>query len=238
KSHRYIAISMRSTTSAEYRLIDADRPASDPRVFLPRSPDHLYSVDHLGGRFVVRTNDHAKNFRVVEVLPGHEADRAAWKDIIAHRADVLVERVALYDRFIAASVRTGGLRKVQVLPHGQPAFFIDAQDPAYVMNVADTPDAASPRVRYVYESMTRPSSVFELDIATRKRELLKQQSVPTYDAALYATEYLHATASDGTQIPISVVYRKGTALDGTAPLLVYGYGSYGISMEPGFAASR
>jgi oligopeptidase B len=238
KSHRYIAISMRSTTSAEVQLIDADRPASDPRVFLPRSADHIYSVDHLGHRFVVRTNDHAKNFRVVEVLPGQEADRSAWKDIIAHRADVLVESVALYDRFIAASVRAGGLRKVQVLPDGHPAFFIDAQDPAYVMTVSDTPDPASHRVRYVYESMTQPSSVFELDIETRQRELRKQQAVPTYDPARYTSEYLHATASDGTQVPISVVYRKGTALDGTAPVLVYGYGSYGISMEPGFTANR
>ena len=238
KSHRYITIGMRSTTSSEVRLIDADRPASEPRVFLARSKDHLYGVDHLGERFVVRTNDHAKNFRVVEVPPGKQADRAAWKDLIAHRTDTLVESVALYDRFIAASVRSGGLRKVLVLPNGRPAFFIDAQEPAYVMTVYDTPDATSHRVRYVYESMTQPSSVFELDVGTRQRALLKQQPVPTYDPTLYTSEYLHATASDGTSVPISVVYRKGTKLDGSAPLLVYGYGAYGISMEPGFAASR
>jgi len=238
KSHRYITIGMRSTTSSEVRLIDADRPASEPRVFLARSKDHLYGVDHLGDRFVVRTNDHAKNFRVVEVPLGKEADRAAWKDLIAHRTDTLVESVALYDRFIAASVRSDGLRKVLVLPNDRAAFFIDAQEPAYVMTVYDTPDATSHRVRYVYESMTQPSSVFELDVGTRQRALLKQQPVPTYDPTLYASEYLHATASDGTSVPISVVYRKGTKLDGSAPLLVYGYGAYGISMEPGFAASR
>jgi oligopeptidase B len=238
KSHRYITIGMRSTTNSEYRLIDADQPASEPRVFIPREKDHLYGVDHLGDRFVVRTNDHAKNFRVVEVPRGKEADRAAWKDLIPHRADTLVESVALYDRFLAASVRTGGLRKVQVLPNKQPAFFIDAQDPAYVMSVYDTPDATSQRVRYVYESMTQPSSVYELDVGTRQRAMLKQQPVPTYDPALYASEYVHATAADGTKVPISVLYRKGTPLDGTAPLLVYGYGAYGISMEPGFAATR
>jgi oligopeptidase B len=238
KSHRYITIGMHSTTNSEVRLIDADRPEGEPRVFIPRSKDHIYSVDHLGDRFVVRTNDGAKNFRVVEVPPGKELDRAAWQDLIPHRADTLVERVALYDRFIAASVRTGGLRKVLVLPEQQPPFFIDAQDPAYVMSVHDTPDATSQRVRYVYESMAQPSSVFELDIETRQRVLLKQQPVPTYDPTLYTTEYLHATASDGTAVPVSIVYRKGTALDGTAPLLVYGYGSYGSSTEPGFAASR
>ncbi len=238
KSHRYLTIGMRSTTNSEVRLIDADRPASAPRVFLARSKDHLYSVDHLGERFVVRTNDHAKNFRVVEVPQGKEADLTAWKDLIPHRADTLVESVALYDDFIAASVRAGGLRKVQVLPARGAAFYIDAQDPAYVMTVYDTPDPTATRVRYVYDSLTQPSSVYELDLATRERTLLKQQPVPTYDPSLYISEYLHATASDGTAVPISLVYRKGTRLDGTAPLLVYGYGSYGISMEPSFGASR
>ena len=238
KSHRFITIGMRSTTNSEFRLIDADLPTSEPRVFLARSKDHLYSVDHLGARFVVRTNDHAKNFRVVEVAPGAEGDITAWKDLIPHRADTLIENVAIYDRFIAASVRSDGLRKVQVLPAKGESFFIDAQDPAYVMSVSDTPDPSASRVRYTYESLTQPSSVYELDVDTRAKVLLKQQPVPTYDPTLYTSAYLHATAKDGTAIPISIVHRKGTALDGTAPLLVYGYGSYGISMEPGFAASR
>ncbi len=239
KSHRYITIGMWSTTNSEFRLIDADAPAGEPRVFLAREKDHLYSVDHLGERFVVRTNDHAKNFRVVEVPRGKDAaDRAGWKEIIPHRADTLVESVALYDKFLAASVRTGGLRKVQVLPAKGAAFYIDAQDPAYVMSVYDTPDPTSTRVRYVYESMTQPSSVYELDVGSKQKALLKQQPVPTYDPALYTSEYLHAKASDGTPVPISVVYRKGTKLDGSAPLLVYGYGSYGMSMEPSFGASR
>jgi oligopeptidase B len=238
KSHRFITIGMRSTTSAEYRLIDADHPAGAPRVFLPRAKDHIYSVDHLGHRFVIRTNADAKNFRVMEVAEGHEADRAAWHDVIPHRADTLVENVALYDTFIAASVRNAGLRKVEVLPAGGAPFYIDARDPAYTMTVQDTPDPSGARVRYVYDSLTQPSSVYELDVTTKDRTLLKQQPVPTYDPALYTSEYLHATASDGTAVPVSVVYRKGTRLDGTAPLLVYGYGSYGISMEPSFGASR
>ena len=236
KSHRYITIGMRSTTCSEFMLIDAQHPDAKPRVFIPRTADHIYSVDHLD-RFVVRTNDHAKNFRVVEVPADRPADRSAWKDIVPHRADTLVESVALADRFIALSVRSGGLRKVQVLTGGQ-SFYIDAQDPAYVMSVYDLPDPATPRVRYIYESMTQPSTVFELDVATRERTLLKQQPVPTYDASKYTSEFIHATATDGTQIPISIVYRKDTKRDGTAPLLVYGYGSYGISMEPSFGASR
>jgi oligopeptidase B len=233
KSHRFIRIGMRSTTSAEVRLVDADAPASDPEVFLPRAKDHLYSVDHLGDRFFVRTNDHAINFRVVEVRPGQP-----WIDLIPHRDDTLIESVALYDTFLAASVRTGGLRKVQVLPAGAAPFFIEADDPAYVMTVNDTPDPTAAHVRYTYESLTRPTSVYELDVANGAKTLLKQQPVPTYDPALYASEYVHATAPDGTAVPISIVYRKDTPRDGTAPLLVYGYGSYGISMEPSFGAAR
>ncbi len=237
KSRRYITIGMRSTTTAEIQLIDADRPASAPVVFLARSKDHLYSVDHLGDRFVMRTNLDAKNFRVVEVT-GDPSDRTTWRDVIPHRTDTLVESVALYDTFLAASVRSGGLRKVLVLPAGAAPFPIDALDPAYTMTVYDTPDPATSRVRYVYDSLTQPSSVYELDVITQERTLLKQQPVPTYDPALYASQYVHATAIDGTAVPISVVYRKGTKLDGTAPLLVYGYGSYGISLEPSFGASR
>ncbi|MDQ3339636.1 MAG: S9 family peptidase [Myxococcota bacterium] len=238
KSHRYIAIGMRSTTQSEYLLIDAEQPASEPRVFIPRAKDHLYSLEHLGERFVVRTNDDAKNFRVVLVPLATAADRSTWQDIVPHRADTLVETVALFDTFTALTVRNGGLRKVQVLPDSGASFYIDAQDPAYVMSVFDLPDSTSPRVRYTYESMTLPSSVLELDVTTKERTLLKQQPVPTYDPTRYASEYVHAMAKDGTKVPISIVYRKGTPLDGTAPLLVYGYGSYGISMEPGFSGNR
>jgi oligopeptidase B len=238
KSRRYLTIGMRSTTNSEFRLIDAAAPASPPRVFLARAKDHLYGLDHLGDRFVMRTNDAAKNFRVVEVPLERADDRAAWIELVPHRADTLVESVALYDTFLAASVRSGGLRKVEVLPVGAPPFVIDATDPAYVMSVADTPDASETCVRYTYDSLTQPSSVYELDLATRARTLLKQQPVPTYDPSRYTSAYVHATAPDGTQVPISIVHHKDTALDGTAPLLVYGYGSYGISMEPSFGASR
>jgi oligopeptidase B len=234
KSRRYISVIASATLISEVRLIDADRPAEPPRVFLPREPDHLYDVDHLDGRFVVRTNSGAKNFRVVEIAPGKERDRKAWKDVIAHDPAVLVEDVALYHGFLAVSVRSGGLRRVRVLPKGKPAFTLDAPDAAYAMTVLDTPDAGARRVRFAYDSPTSPSSVYELDLATKERKLLKQQPVPTYDGSRYASEYLHAAARDGMQVPITVVYRKDTPRDGTAPMLVYGYGSYGLSQEPTF----
>ena len=129
--------------------------------------------------------------------------------------------------FLAATVRTGGLSKVLVLAAGAP-FYIDTPETPSVAYAIDTPDPAATKLRFGYQSLVTPASTFELDIATRKKTLLKQQPVPKYDPALYATEYLHAPASDGTQIPISVVYRKTTKRDGTAPLYVYGYGSYGF----------
>jgi oligopeptidase B len=237
KSKRYIEIEMGSTTNSEVRLIDAQRPAAPPRVFLPRSKDHLYDIDHLDGFFVMRTNVDAKNFRLVVVADGKEGDRASWKDLIAHRADTLVESFAVYRTFIAASVRNGGLRKIEVLPGTQPAFFLDAPEPAYAMTVIDTPDADAKVVRYQYDSMTTPSSTYEADVSTKQRKLLKQQPVPGYDPTKYTSEYLHVIARDGTQVPISVVYKKDTRRDGNAPLLLYGYGSYGISTEPSFNSS-
>jgi oligopeptidase B len=237
KSRKYIELIATATTNTEVRLVDAGRPMSEPVVFLPRSKDHEYSIDHLDGRFLILTNADAKNFRLVTVREGKQADRTAWRDVIPHSADTLVEGFAVFHDFVAATVRTGGLSKVQVLPRRKPAFFLDAQDPTYTMSVMDIPDAKSRRVRYAYSSMVAPTSVFEADVATRKAELLKQAPVPGYDQTQYTSEYLHATASDGTLVPISVVYKKTTPRDGTAPLLVYGYGSYGASMDAGFSSS-
>jgi oligopeptidase B len=234
KSDRYVFIGIGATTNTEFHLIDADKPAAAPRVFIARSKDHLYDLDHLGNRFVMRTNADAKNFKLVEIAPGKENDRKAWKELLPHRTDTLVESFGLFNTFTAVSVRTGGLRKVQILPKAGKPFFVEAQDPTYAMTVIDTPDPKSKAVRYTYDAMQTPNSVYELDVASNKRTLVKQQPVPGYDASKYASEYLHATASDGTKIPISVVYRKDTARDGKAPLLVYGYGSYGASMEPRF----
>jgi oligopeptidase B len=240
KSRKYLVVEMSATTNSELRLIDADKPLSAPRVFFPRSPDHEYNVDHLDGRFVIHTNWNAKNFRVMEVAEGKEGNRDNWKELIAHRPDVLVEDVVVARNFIAMSIFQGGLRKVEVAPpktDRAPRFVIDAPDPAYSMFVIDLPDATTRRVRYSYNSMTRPGSVYELDVTTKQRELLKQQPVPTYDPEQYASEYQMATAPDGVKVPVSIVYKKTTKRDGTAPLAVYGYGAYGASMPPAYSPS-
>jgi oligopeptidase B len=238
KSRRYIAITLGATTNSETRLIDADRPIAPDRVVLPRERDHLYELDHLDGRFVIRSNAGAKNFRLVEVPEAKVAERSAWRDVIPASADTLVESFTVSRHFIAATVRTGGLRKVEVLPGKGAAFFVDASESAYVMNVTDTPDPDATRVRYDYISPVTPQSTFEIDVASRAKTRLRVQPVPGYEADKYVAEYLHARASDGTQIPISVVHRKDVKRDGSAPLVIGGYGSYGSSSEPRFDSSR
>ena len=239
KSHRYVVIEESAETNDHFLLVDADHPAAAPKEFLPRTTDTLMQIEHLGRTWTIRTNDGGanKNFRVVTVADGRQADKKAWKEIIPHRDDTLVEGVAVYDRFDAASIRSGGLRKVMVLPAGKPSYVVDAPDPTYAMTVVDTPDAAANKVRYSYDSLVRPNSIFEVDVATRAATLLKQQPVPGFDPKQYASEYVHATASDGTLVPVSLVYKATTKRDGRAPLLVYGYGSYGFSMEPWFTSS-
>ncbi len=234
KSKQYAQIQIGSTTTSEVRLIDLARPAAAPRVFLPRAKDHIYWLDHLDGRFVVLTNDRGKNFRLAEVKDGKERDHRAWRDLLAHRDDTLVEGFALHRGFVGVSIRTGGLRKVRVIPAKGKPFVLDAADPTYAMAVIDTPDPAAKRLRYSYDSLTTPNTISEIEVATGKKVVLKTQPVPGFDPAQYTSEYLHATAADGTKVPISVAYKKGTPRDGTAPILVYGYGSYGISEDPEF----
>ncbi len=142
KSRRYVAILLGATTNSETRLLDADHPAAPDRVVLPRERDHLYEVDHLDGRFVIRSNAGAKNFRLVEVPEAKVADHSAWRDVLPASADTLVEEFTVSRNFIAASVRTGGLRKVKILPAKGEAFFVDASEPAYVMSAIDTPQRA------------------------------------------------------------------------------------------------
>jgi oligopeptidase B len=234
KSKRYIVIDLWATDTTEVRLVDVTRPHDAPSVFLPRSPGHYYEVDHVGERFVMRTNEAAPNYRLVEVPAARAAERSAWKELVAHRADTFVESFALYDTFIALDVRSGGLRRVRVLPTTGAPFELAGDDPSYAMTLDDTPDPRSTRVRYAYDSLTTPHTIYEVDVAAagHPRTLLERTPVPTYDPSRYASEYLHATAPDGARVPISVVYRKDTRRDGTAPLIVTGYGAYGDTYEP------
>ncbi|MET0342547.1 MAG: S9 family peptidase [Polyangiales bacterium] len=234
KSKQYVLLALWSTTNTEYRLIDADHPERAPRVFLPRAPDHLYDLDHLGDRFVMRTNRDAQNFRLVSLARPGQTDARTWKPILAHDPAVLIESFALYDDFIAVSLRRGGLERVRVLPEGAAPYELTAPEAPATMGVIDTPEPSGTRVRYQYDSMTTPTSVYEADVRTRAATLLKEQPVPSYDKTAYESAYVHARAADGVEVPVSLVWKRGTKRDGTAPLLLYGYGSYGASIDPWF----
>ena len=236
RDDKYIVIGMSSTVSDELRYA----PANDPREFKvlsARARDVEYDADHFGGRWVIRTNDgKATNFKLVTAADG-ATSRKDWQDWIAHRDDVLVEGFELFDGFTAIAERSGGLERVRLLK-ADGEEYIKADESAYSMGLDVNSEPDTDWVRYSYTSMTTPATVYELNFKTGERRLLKRQPVlGGYDPANYVTERLWATARDGTKIPVSIVYRKGFQKNGKAALLQYAYGSYGMSMDPGFSVT-
>lgn len=236
KSDRYIYIASQSTVSSEYRFADAADSTLSFKVALVRERDHEYQLEDLGDRFIIRTNWKALNFRLVEAPIATVGDRNTWKDVIPHRDDTFIGSFETFDHYLAVSERSGGLQKLRVRSwDGKQNFLMDAADPAYVMALGSNPEQDTHLLRYVYTSPTTPASTYDYDMATGERKLLKQEPVlGGFDAAKYAAEFRFATARDGTKIPVTLLYRRGTRLDGTAPVYQYAYGSYGITSEPGF----
>ncbi len=233
---RYIVIYAESTVSSEMRIADAAGAGQPFRVFLPRERDHEYRADHLDGRWVIRTNWNARNFRLMEAKDGNESDRSKWKELLANRDDAFVSDFAVFKDFVAVGERSGGLSKIRIRPwSGGKDSFIAADDPTYTFALTGNHEADTDLVRYSYESLATPPSTFEFNARTGARTLLKREAVlGNFDPARYETEFLWATARDGTKVPVSLVYRKGLQRDGTAPLLQYAYGSYGSSTDPWF----
>jgi oligopeptidase B len=242
KSERFIFIHMESTVSSEWWYADADDPSLRFSVFLPHERDHEYQIEHLGDRFIIRTNWRASNFRLMQTPLGAAGDRAQWRDVVAHRDDTFIEDFEVFERFIALSLRTGGLRKISIqplAPAGGEEFLILSDEPAYTMAISINPELDTEIVRYTYSSLTTPTTVYDYDVRTRQKTLLKRDPVlGDFDPANYQTEFLFAAARDGKRVPVSLVYRKGFVRDGTAPLLQYAYGAYGLSMDPYFSSAR
>ncbi len=240
KSDAFIFIHMESTVSSEWRFARSDDPQLRFEIFLPHERDHEYDIEHLGGAFIVRTNWQARNFRLVQAQLAANSDRTAWIDLVAHRDDTYIEDFTVFERFIALSVRSGGLRKICIHLHpGGDEFFIASDEAAYSTALSVNPELDTEILRYAYSSLTTPTTLYDYDIRTREQILLKRDPVlGSFDPDNYATEFIQATARDGTQVPVSLVYRKGFARDGSAPLLQYGYGSYGLSMDPSFSPAR
>jgi oligopeptidase B len=239
KSEQFIFIHMESTVSSEWRYAHADDPALLFKTFLPHERDHEYQIEHLGDAFIVRTNWQARNFRIVRVTLGGDVDRSQWRDEVAHRDDTYIEDFDVFDRFLALSVRSGGLAKISITPWGGAEFFIASDEAAYAASLSINAELDTELVRYAYSSLTTPLTVYDYDVRSGEKTLLKRDPVVgSFDPAHYATEFLFAAARGGARIPVSLVYRKGFVRDGTAPLLQYGYGAYGLSSDPAFSSAR
>jgi len=239
KSRQFIYIYTGGTLSSEIRLINANEPAAAFKVFQPRMKEVLYDVSALDDKFLIVTNWNAKNFRLME-CPLDQTDSAHWKEVIPHRKDVLLSGVEEFKSFLVISERKNGLVQLQIkdVKTGNGSY-LDFGEPAYAANIGANPEYHSTTLRYNYTSLTTPSSVYDYNMLTKQKQLMKQQEVlGGYNTADYVTERLYATATDGTRIPISIVYKKGFKKDGSAPLLLYAYGSYGASMDASFASTR
>ncbi len=239
KSKKFVLIGSSQTLSDEYRFLDAERPLGEFRVILPREADHEYSVDHWGDHFYIRTNWGAKNFRLVKT-PIVATDKAYWIDVVPHRDDVLVEGYEIFRDQLVVEERRAGLVRLRVLPwSGNGGHTVEFDEPAYLAWIDVNHDFDTTLLRYGYTSMTTPNSIFDYDMVSRGRTLLKRDEVlGGFAAESYTTERLHARARDGKRVPISLVYRKGFRRDGSHPLLLSGYGAYGASMDAAFRSER
>jgi oligopeptidase B len=239
KDGRYLCIYSLSTVSAEQRYADAADPALEFRVIVPRERDHEYSADHLDGRWIIRSNWLAPNFRLIEVPVGESADRSRWRELVAHRDDESLDGFDVFRGFLAVEERSGGLRRLRIRSwDGSREFDLAADEAASVVELGDNEEIDSNTVRYLYTSLTTPVRTYDYDVSTGERTLLKEQSVlGGFDVSSYAPEYLWAPARDGERVPVAIVHRKGVRRDGTAPLMQLGYGAYGLSSDPAFSLS-
>lgn len=239
KNEKYIMIYSSATTSSEVRYLPADDPNGGFKVFQPRMKDVLYDITPLEDKFLITTNKDALNFKVMET-PINKTGVENWKDLIPHRKDVLMLGIDEFKNFLVFSERQNGLSQLVIQDRKtQKKEFLKFDEPAYMIRSMNNPEYNTDNFRFAYTSMITPSSQYEQNLVTGKRTLLKQQEVlGGYDKNLYTTERVFATAKDGTKIPVSIVYKKNFEKNGKNPLLLYGYGSYGNSMEATFSSTR
>ncbi len=239
KSDKFILITSQATLSSEVKWLDANKPEGTFTVFQPRMKEVLYNVDHAVDKFYIRTNLQAKNFKIMTTAE-NKTDSASWKDLIAHNDKVLIQGFDLFKNFLAISERKDGLTQVHILNTADnKSHYLPFDEATYAANLSYIPDYNTDVMRYNYTSLTTPNSVYDYNMRTKEKKLMKQQEVVGgYNIKDYETERVIATAKDGTKIPMSIVYKKGYKKNGNAPLMLYGYGSYGASMEASFSSVR
>ena len=239
KSREYIVIGCSQTLANEFHFIKADAPDSNFKLFLERKRGHEYDVDHFGDHFFIRTNDGAENFRLMKTPVGKTAMKN-WQEVIPAREDVYLSSFEIFKDHLVVSERKEGLIQLQVRPwNGDAPHYLDFGEPAYLAFARNNNEFDTTVLRYHYESLTTPDSLYDYDMNSREKTLLKQDEVLAgFDQANYRSERIYATARDGAKVPISLVYRNGTPKDGSAPLLLGGYGSYGSSRDATFSEYR
>jgi len=239
KSKKYIIIASSQTLSDEYRFLDANQPMGQFKIIQPRERGLEYSMDHYKDKFYIRTNYKAKNFRLMETSIG-KTTKENWKVVIPHRDDVYLGRFEIFKDFLVVSERIKGLPNIRIIKwEDKSEHYLDFGEETYSAGISANPEFDTDLLRYRYTSFTTPSSVFDYNMNTREKELLKQQEVlGDFDSNNYHAERHYATAKDGTKVPISLVYRKGLEKNGDNPLLLYGYGSYGSTMNASFSSVR
>ena len=241
KSKKYLVIGSSSTMTTEYRILLADNPDGKFQVFQKRVRGLEYSISHYGADFYIMTNkDKAFNFKLMKTSELATA-KENWVDVIPHDEEVLLEEIDIFKDFLVVSERSNGLNKIRIMPwSGKGAYFLPFESETYTAYTATNVDFDTDILRYSYQSMATPSSVIDFNMKTKTKEIKKEQQVlgGNFDKNNYTEERVWATAKDGTQVPISLVYRNGLKKNGNNPLLLYAYGSYGASMDAYFSSTR
>ncbi|MBA3438291.1 MAG: S9 family peptidase [Pyrinomonadaceae bacterium] len=239
RDKKYVFVGSASSETTEFRFIPTDQPSRPAQLMLPREFDHEYYPDHHNGLFYIRTNDKAKNFRLVSA-PAADSQKKNWKEVIAHREKVKLEDIDLFARHCVVGEREDGLQKLRIIDlQNNKTHYVEFPEPAYTIFGAENAEFDTTAFRFRYQSLVTPASVFDYEMNTRERKLLKRTEVlGGYDPAGYTSERIFATASDGTRIPISLVYKKGLKRDGRNPMLLYAYGSYGYPLPITFNSAR
>ena len=242
RSMEYIEVNISSTTSSEVRLIKSDSPDMTPQIFLPREEDHLYSIDHdpASSRFLIESNWKALNFRLLETDLNNSSDKNKWKELIPHREQVLLQSVIPFPDHLIIMERENGLRKLKILNKESKAVKeINFNDPTYTAYLASNPEYYVDRFYFGYSSMRTPDSLFSVVLSNGRKRLLKQAEVKGgFSSSDYKVQREFITARDGTQVPVSIVYKKNKFKKNENPIFLYGYGSYGNSIDAGFSSSR
>nr|WP_228063941.1 S9 family peptidase [Flavobacterium proteolyticum] len=241
KSKKYLVIGSSSTLTSEYQILDAKNPNGEFKVFQKRTRGLEYSISHYGDSFYIVTNkDKATNFKLMKT-PETATSAENWKDLIGHRKDVLLEGIEIFKDYLVVEERSNGLNKIQIRPwNGKGEYYLPFNIETYTAYTTTNVDFDTEILRYGYQSMATPSSVIDFNMRTQEKKVLKEQEVlgGKFDKNNYIEERVWATATDGTKVPISMVYRKGIKKDGKNPLLLYAYGSYGATMDPYFSSTR